>query len=71
MSYLAKISKNGSGEENVFHKWVKSDFSYNQTNQNVHNTIMQKLDDEQLEQTGFVFRNIVDVILETYKVNNF
>ena len=30
LSYLAKFSKYGE-EENVFHKWVKSDFTYNHT----------------------------------------
>ena len=25
--YLAKVSKTVNGEENVFHKWVKSDFN--------------------------------------------
>ena len=28
LSYLAKFSKIVSGEEIVFHKWVKSDFNY-------------------------------------------
>ena len=47
LSYLAKFIKHGE-EEIVFHKWVKSDFNYKHTNENVHNTLMQKLDDEQL-----------------------
>ena len=29
LSYLAKFSKIVNGEENVFHKWVNSDFNYN------------------------------------------
>ena len=76
MSYLAKISKIVNGEENVFHKWVKSDFNYNHmqstfgTNHTIHSTLMQKLDDEQLEGTGFVLNDIVNVILEKYKVNS-
>ena len=76
MSYLAKFSKIVNGEENVFHKWVKSDFNYNHmqstfgTNHTIHNTIMQKLDDEQLEGSGFVLNGIVNVILEIYKVND-
>ena len=40
------------------------------TNLNVHNTLMQKLDDEQLEGSGFVLNGIVNVILEMYKVND-
>ena len=76
MSYLAKFSKYINGEEIVFHKWVKSDFNYNHTqiafgtNLNVHNSIMQKLDDEQLEGSGFVLNGIVNVIMEVYKVND-
>ena len=84
LSYLAKFSKivNGQSfaEEVVFHKWVKSDFNYNHTqiaaahafgtNTNIHNTLMQKLDDEQLEGSGFVLNGIVNVILEIYKVND-
>ena len=80
LSYLAKFSKyiNGqsSAEEVVFHKWVKSDFNYNHTqialgtNPNIHNILMQKLDDEQLEGSGFVLNGIVNVILEIYKVND-
>ena len=74
--YLAKFSKIVSGEEIVFHKWVKSDFNYNHTqiafgtNPNIHNILMQKLDDEQLEGSGFVLNGIVNVILEIYKVND-
>ena len=53
LSFLAKISKivnvQGFAEEVVFHKWVKSEFIYNHTNEHVHNFLMQKLDDEQLE----------------------
>ena len=76
MSYLAKFSKYINGEEVVFRKWVKSDFNYNHmqntfgTNHTIHNTIMQKLDDEQLEGSGFVLNGIVSVILEIIKVND-
>ena len=76
LSYLAKFSKIINGEENVFHKWVKSDFNYNHaqtafgTNPNIHNILMQKLDDEQLEGSGFVLNGIVNVIMEVYKVND-
>ena len=76
LSYLAKFSKYINGEEIVFHKWVKSDFNYNHTqtafgtNPNNHNILMQKLDDEQLEGSGFVLNGIVNVILEIYKVND-
>ena len=76
LSYLAKFSKYISGEEVVFHKWVKSNFNYNHTQsavgsyENVHNRLMQKLDDEQLEGSGFVLNGIVNVIMEVYKVND-
>ena len=76
LSYLAKFSKIVNGEENVFYKWVKSDFSYNHmqstsgTNHTIHNTLMQKSDDEQLEGSGFVLNGFVNVILEIYKVND-
>ena len=80
LSYLAKFLKivNGQSfaEEVVFHKWVKSDFNYNHmqstfgTNHSNRKTLMQKLDDEQLEGLGFVLNGIVNVILEIYKVND-
>ena len=70
LRYSAKFSKKVNGEENVFHKWVKSDFNYNHTNHTIHNTIMQNLDDEQLEGSGFVLNSIVNVILELYKAND-
>ena len=80
LSYLAKFSKIVNGQENVFHKWVKSVFNYNhtqiaaahafETNPNIHNILMQKLDDEQLEGSGFVLNGIVNVIMEVYKVND-
>ena len=73
LSYLAKFSKIVNGEENVFHKWVKSDFNYNHTQiafGTQHNTLMQKLDDEQLEGSGFMLNGIVNVIMEVYKVND-
>ena len=78
LSYLAKFSKivivQGFAEEVVFHKWVKSDFNYNHTQDSIraalHNTLMQKLDDEQLEGSGFVFQEIKEVLLEIYKIND-
>ena len=78
LSYLAKFIKTvtfGNGEEEVVSKrWIKSDLTYNGTQhsvqQDIHNTLMQKLDDEQLEGSGFVFQAIEEVILEIYKVND-
>ena len=73
LSYLAKFSKYINGEEAIFHKWVQSDFNYNHTRiafGTQHNTLLQKLDDEQLEGSGFVLNGIVNVILEIYKVND-
>ena len=70
LSYLAKFSKIVNGEEEVFKRWIKSDLTYNNTQQDLHNTLMQKLDDEQLEGSGFVFQKIEEVILEIYKVND-
>ena len=74
LSYLAKFSKIVNGEEEVFKRWIKSDLIYNHmqsgTQQDTHNTLMQKLDDEQLEGSGFQFQAIEEVILEIYKVND-
>ena len=67
LSYLAKFIKHINGEEEVFIRWIKSDLIYNHT-QDTHNTLIQKLDDEQLEGSGFVFQEIEEVILEIYKV---
>ena len=38
--------------------------------EDVHNTVMQKLDDEQLEGSGFVFQCIVEVMIEKHQVND-
>ena len=73
MSYLAKFIKTvtfGNGKEVVFKRWIKSDLMYNNIQPDTHNTLMQKLDDEQLEGSGFVFQKIEEVILEIYKVND-
>ena len=61
LSYLAKFSKIVNGEEEVFKRWIKSDLTYNNTQQDTHNTLMQKLDDEQLEGSGFQFQKIEEV----------
>ena len=71
MSYLAKISKIVNGEEEVIKRWIKSDLLYNNsTQQEIHNKLMQKLDDEQLEGSGFQFQEIEEVILEIHKVRD-
>ena len=76
MSYLAKFSKIVNGEQEIFKRWLKSDLTYNHMQQDtegashVHNSIIQKLDDEQLEGPGFQFQEIEEVILEIYKVND-
>ena len=48
---------------------MRSTFGMNRDN-TIHNTIMQKLDDEQLEGSGFVFQYRVDGLIEIYKVND-
>ena len=70
LSYLAKFSKIINGEEEVFKRWIKSDLIYNHTQQDTHNILIQKLDDEQLEGSGFVFQEIEEVISEIYKVKD-
>ena len=71
LSYLAKFSKIINGEEEVFKRWIKSDLIYNNsTQQEIHNKLMQKIDDEQLEGSGFQFQEIEEVILEIYKVRD-
>ena len=59
---LAEFSKYINGEENAFHKWVESDFNYNHAfpDHTIHNTLMQKLDDEQLKGSGFVLNCFVN-----------
>ena len=70
LSYLAKLSKIVNGEEEIFKRWITSDLMYNHLQPDTHNTLMQKLDDEQLEGSGFVFQEIEEVILEICKVND-
>ena len=71
MSYLAIFSKIVNGEEEVFKRWTKSDLLYNNgTQQEIHNKLMQKIDDEQLEGSGFQFQEIEEVILKIYKVRD-
>ena len=67
LSYLAKFSKTVNGEEEVFKRWVKSDLNLNYLDQDVHNSLIQKIDDEQLGGSGFQFQEI-EVILRKYKV---
>ena len=71
-SYLAKFSKFCNEKEKVLHKWVKSDLTYNPSNEDHtnQNTLLQKSDDEQLEGSGFVFRFIVDINSERYEIND-
>ena len=71
LSYLAKFSKIVNGEEEVFKRWIKSDLIYNNSmQQEIHNKLMQKIDDEQLEGSGFQFQEIEEVIIEIYKVRD-
>ena len=76
LSYLAKFSKIVNGEEEVFRRWVKSEIKLNYLDRDtegalhVHNSLVQKLDDEQLEGSGFRFQEIEEVILEIYKVKD-
>ena len=71
LSYLAKSSKIVNGEEEVFKRWIKSDLLYNNsTQQEIHNKLMQKIDDEQLGGSGFQLQEIEEVILEIYKVRD-
>ena len=72
--YLARFTKKVNGEEQVFKRWVQSELTYNHMRstfgmqQDVHNILMQKLDDEQLEGSGLQFQEIEEVILQIYKI---
>ena len=57
-------------EKRVFKRWVESGLNLKYLDQDVHNLLMQKLDDEQLDGSGFLFQCIVDVILAIYKIGN-
>ena len=72
MSYLANFSKHVNGEEHRFYKWVTSDLYYNHTNDHhtVHNTLIRKIEAEQLEGSGFEFQDITKAILEIYKIRD-
>ena len=86
MSYLAKFSKIvtqstfGKGEEEeVFKRWIESDLIYNHSNtaslawhedHTIHSKLTQKIDDLQLEGSGFRFQEIEEVTLKIYKVND-
>ena len=61
LNYFRKVSNFFIGEEQVFHKWLKSNLIYNHTDQNVHLLLMETFDDEQLEGSGFVLQNIKDM----------
>ena len=69
LGYLAKISKIVNEEPEIYKRWIRSDLIYNYTIANLHNTLMQKFDNEQLEGSSFQFQEIEEVILEIYKVN--
>ena len=69
LSYLGKFIKHINGEQEILKRWIKSDLIYNNSpQQEIHNKLMQKIDDEQLEGSGF--QEIEEVILEIYKVND-
>ena len=70
VSYLARHTKKVNGEEEVFKRWIKSILNLNYLDQDNHNTLMLKLDDDQLEGSGFQFQEIEEVILEIYRVND-
>ena len=70
VSYQAKFSKYTNGEEQLFFKWIKSDMLYNYTPTDFHNSLMQQVDDEQLEGSGFQFEGIKVAILEVYKIRD-
>ena len=71
LSYLAKFIKHINGEQEIFERWIKSDLIYNNSKQHkIHNKLMQKIDDEQLEGSGFRFEELEEVILEIYKIND-
>ena len=53
-----------------FYKKLTSNSNYIYLDKNVHHLPMQKLDDEQLEGSGFVFKCIEDVISEEKKFND-
>ena len=71
LSCSAKFIKHVNGEVVVFHKWVKSEMNCNYSNENVHNTLIQTLDDEQLEGSVFQFQEIQEVKIEILKVNDY
>ena len=54
---LANFLKIGNGEANIFHKWAKSKLNYNHTYQNIDQLLMEKLADEQLRESGFLFQS--------------
>ena len=63
LSYLAKYSNQINGEEEVIKRWVKSDLMYTRMQQDVQNSLLQKLDDEQLEGSGFQIQELEEVIM--------
>ena len=81
-SKIVTQSAFGNGEKEVFKRWIKSDLIYNHSNtaslaslashedHTIHNKLMQKLDDLQLEGSGFRFQEMEEVTLEIYKVND-
>ena len=75
ISCLARFTKVVNGEEKVFKRWVQLDRTYNHMRstfgmqpEDVHNILLQKLDDEQLEGSGFQFQELEEVILQIYKL---
>ena len=69
-SYLAQFSKIVNGEDHFFHKWLKSKLNHSHIGQDVHQLLIKKKDDGQLEVSGFVSQFIKGVILELYKVKH-
>ena len=68
VSYLAKFTKQINNI--IFRRWVKSDMFYNFDKINIHETLIEKLDDEELEGSGFQFQYIEEAVIDIYKISD-
>ena len=59
-------------KEQVFNRWMKSDMFYIFNNVlDIHSTIIQGIDDEHLEGSGFQFQKNEEFVIKMNKVNEF
>ena len=70
VSYLAKFTKSTNEKEETFNRWIQTDLLHNFDKNDAHAILIEKVDDEELEGSGFQFQYIEEGIIEIYKIKD-